>query len=202
MIWYNGNPAAKRLLVEHADTWLAAAMSTQKGKPRGVMPVQLGFDDTVGGPEPSWMGKAGLGAGGQWPDYLWYLHSLMIGAYSATGDRKYLAPFEETLALVERIRAGGRYEKKADAPPGSEVWVYNLIVGHPGFADAFWMVRELSGDRRFDPFLLANIHRQSPVVFEFLELGDEAGVFHIALANADLKCLFIGVAKLNVIDVF
>ena len=35
------------------------------------------------------------------------------------------------------------------------MWVYNLIVGHPGFADAFWMVRELSGDRRFDPFLLA-----------------------------------------------
>ena len=63
MIWYNGNPAAKRLLVEHADTWLAAAMSTQKGKPRGVMPVQLGFDDTVGGPEPSWMGKAGWAAG-------------------------------------------------------------------------------------------------------------------------------------------
>src|SRR5688572_2766836 len=154
MIWYNGNPAAKRLLLEHADTWLAAAMSTQKGKPRGVMPNQVGFDDTVGGPEPSWMGKPGLGAGGNWPDYLWYLHSLLVGAYSATGDRKYLDPFEQTFALLERIRAGGRYEKKADAPPGSELWVYNTIVTNPVFSDAFWMVRELTGDRRYDPFLL------------------------------------------------
>jgi acetyl esterase/lipase len=154
MIWYNGSPAAKQLLVEHADTWVAAAMSTQKGKPRGVMPNQVGFDDTVGGPEPSWMGRPGLGAGGNWPDYLWYLHSLLVGAYSASGDRKYLAPFEETFALLERIRAGGRYEKKADAPPGSELWVYNAIVTNPVFSDAFWMVRELTGDRRYDQFLL------------------------------------------------
>ena len=28
------------------------------------------------------------------------------------------------------------------------------IVTNPVFADAFWMVRELTGDRRFDPFLL------------------------------------------------
>jgi acetyl esterase/lipase len=154
LIWYNGNPVARRLLLEHAETWLAAAMSTQKGKPRGVIPVQLGFDDTVGGPDPSWMGKPGLGAGGRWPDYIWYLHSLLLGAYSATGDRKYLAPFDEQFALVERIRAGGRYEKKSDAPEGSELWVYNNIVTNPGFADAFWMVRELTGERRFDPFLL------------------------------------------------
>src|SRR2546425_518920 len=83
------------------------------------------------------------------------MHRLMIGAYSGTRDRKYLAPFEKTHALGARIRRGGRDGKKAGCPPGPEVAVYKLIVGHPGFADAFWMVRELSGDRRFDPFLLA-----------------------------------------------
>ena len=62
LIWYNGNPVARRLLLEHAETWLAAAMSTQKGKPRGVIPVQLGFDDTVGEPIEL-MGSPWLGAG-------------------------------------------------------------------------------------------------------------------------------------------
>jgi acetyl esterase/lipase len=154
MVWYNGNTAAKRLLVEHADSWLAAALSTQKGKPRGVMPNQLGFDDTVGGPEPTWTGKDGLGAGGKWPDYMHYIDSLMLNAFAVTGDRKYLAPFEETFALLERIRAEGKYAKKPDAPPGTEIWVYNLLVTRPEFADALWMVRELTGERRYDPFLL------------------------------------------------
>ncbi|MBI1790961.1 MAG: alpha/beta hydrolase fold domain-containing protein [Acidobacteria bacterium] len=153
MLWYNGNPAARKLLLEHAETWRAAAMSTQKGKPRGIMPSQLGFDDVVGGPEKSWMGKPGLGAGGNWPDYVYYLHSLLLSSYAASGDRKYLEPLEETFAFLDRHRPGPRYDKLPDASAGSEAWVYNKILFDHQFADAFWMARELTGDRRYDEFL-------------------------------------------------
>jgi acetyl esterase/lipase len=153
MIWYNNNAGAKKLLIEHADAWHAAAMSTQKGKPRGVMPSQLGFDDVVGGPEKSWMGKPGLGAGGKWPDYLAYLHSLMLSAYAASGDRKYLEPFEATFAFLQRINP--RFEKLGAVAPESEAWICNTIVSDSQFADALWLVRELTGDRRYDEFLLA-----------------------------------------------
>ena len=138
LVWYSGNPSARKLLLEHADAWLAAAMSVAKGKPRGIMPSQVSFSDEVGGPENSWRGKDGLGAGGQWPDYLWYPHSLMLAAYATTGDRKYLQPFEATLDF---IRANS-------ADPLS-----NEIRNHQHFADAFFVVRELTGDRRYDLFL-------------------------------------------------
>jgi len=139
MVWYSGNPAARKLLIEHADSWHAAAMSTAKSKPRGIMPSQVSFADEVGGGEASWRGKPGLGAGGDWPDYLWYLHSLMLAAYSATGDKKYLEPFEAT---HDFIRANPSDPLTAE------------IRTHQHFADAFFVLRDLTGDRRYDEFLM------------------------------------------------
>ena len=52
-----------------------------------------------------------------------------------------------------------------------------------------------------DAFLLGDVDREGPVVVELLELRDQAAVFDVALADADLEGLFVGVAELQVIDV-
>ncbi len=156
MVWYNQNPVSRRLLLEHADSWLAAAMSTAKGKPRGIVPAQVGFNDEIGGPEPSWLGKPGLGAGGEWPAYLWYLHSLFLAAHAASGDAKYLEPFHETYAFLRRHKDGsGEYTEKAGAAPGSQAWIFNKLLEAQHVADALYIARDLTGDSRYDDYLLA-----------------------------------------------
>ncbi len=155
MIWYNGNPVAKRLAIEHADSWLDAAMRTDKGKPKGVIPNQLGFNDEIGGPAPTWLGRPGLGGGANWPDYLFYLNNLLLNAYRITGDRKYIAPFEEMQAIAARHRnAQGGYTPAAGAKEGTEAWVYNHMLRDQHFSDAFQVARDLTGDKRWDDFLL------------------------------------------------
>ncbi|MGH9674989.1 MAG: hypothetical protein ACRD44_17590, partial [Bryobacteraceae bacterium] len=169
MIWYNDNPTAKKLLVEHAESWLDAAMRTDKGKPKGVMPNQLGFDDSIGGPEATWLGRQGLGGGAVWPDYLFYLHNLLLSANRLTGDRRFLAPFEEMAAIIARHRdAEGRYRPVAGAAQGSEPWVYNHMLRDPHFAEAFFLARELTGDRRWDDFLL----KAGPAYVRYRMTGD------------------------------
>jgi len=154
MVWYNQNPAARKLLLEHADAWHAAAMSTAKGKPRGVMPAQLGFNDEVGGPGRTWIGEAGLGAGGEWPDYLWYLHGLLLAAYSTSGDIKYLEPLHETYAFLRLHRdSTGGYKPKPGAQAGSDEWIFNKLLAAEHVADALFVARDLTGDPRYDDYL-------------------------------------------------
>jgi acetyl esterase/lipase len=156
MVWYNQNPVSRRLLLEHADSWQAAAMSTAKGKPRGIVPAQVGFNDEVGGPEPSWLGKPGLGAGGEWPAYLWYLHGLLLAAHAASGDTKYLEPFQETYAFLRGHKdASGTYKEKAGAAPGSSEWVFNKLLAAQHVADGLYLARDFSGDARYDDYLMA-----------------------------------------------
>lgn len=41
VLWYNQNPTVGKLFVELAENWLAASMSTDRGKPKGVIPGQV-----------------------------------------------------------------------------------------------------------------------------------------------------------------
>ena len=154
MHWYNGNPTARRLLIEHADSWLAAAMSRAKGKPVGIIPSQLGFNDEIGGPSGDWRGQPGLGGGSRWPAYNHYLQNLLLSAYRASGDRKYLQPFEATLDLLNGYHdASGNYEPIQDAPEGSPAWTFNQVLGASYFADSFFAIREMTGDERYDSYI-------------------------------------------------
>lgn len=154
MHWYNGNPTAKRLLIEHADSWLAAAMSRAKGKPMGIIPSQLGFNDEIGGPSADWRGRPGLGGGSRWPAYNFYLQNLLLSAYRASADPQYLQPFEATLDLLDGFHdASGNYQPIENASEGSPAWTYNQVLGVPYFADSFFAIREMTGDKRYDDYI-------------------------------------------------
>jgi hypothetical protein len=40
---YNNSPTLKRMFLAWADAWLGASMSTEKNKPRGIVPQEIGF---------------------------------------------------------------------------------------------------------------------------------------------------------------
>ncbi|MHC4405859.1 MAG: hypothetical protein ACYTG0_39960, partial [Planctomycetota bacterium] len=89
-----------KLFVELAENWLAASMSTDRGKPEGVIPGQLSWPDVIlgGTNSPNWW-TASHSRGTVIYDftdqqYKEYIHQLLITAYQQTGDVKFLKPIE------------------------------------------------------------------------------------------------------------
>ena len=98
---YNQNPTIARLYVELADAWLAAAMSTERGKPRGVIPAEVSFPDGMAGGtgSPNWYTASHAPETGN-EDWrrrakpTKYLYELFFNAYDVTGDAKYFEPLK------------------------------------------------------------------------------------------------------------
>jgi len=108
---YNQSPAIAKLFEELADGWVAAAMSTDRGKPEGVIPAQVSFPDGIlgGTNSPNWytashpQGTVNYDwAGTDGQRYKFYLHSLLIAAYEQTHDGKYLEPLKLEYELAAR----------------------------------------------------------------------------------------------------
>ena len=126
---YNRNPQVARLFVEWADAWVNDAMRTDRNKPRGIFPAEVGFPEgTPGGVNsPAWYRAAHPPGtvnydwdGGH---YTFYLVDLMLHAHEITGDDKYLEPFRLQRQLVDRFRA----EAPRDPVPGSPMWAAKLL---------------------------------------------------------------------------
>jgi len=108
---YNQNPEISNWFVEMGDAWVAAAMSTERGKPRGVIPAQVSFPDGIlgGVNSPNWYTASHppgtvnydwVGTRGQ--NYKDYIQDLLVTAYKQTGDRKYLEPLQSEYELADR----------------------------------------------------------------------------------------------------
>lgn len=126
---YNRNPHVAELFVEWADAWLNDAMRTDRDKPRGIFPAEIGFPEgTPGGVDsPSWYRAAHPPGtvnydwdGGH---YTFYLVDLMLLAHEITGDDKYLEPFRLQRQLVDQYRA----QKPDDPVPGTPMWAAKIL---------------------------------------------------------------------------
>ena len=109
VLWYNNNPTIGKLITELADGWLAASLSTDRGKPAGVIPTMVAFPDGLIGGHKSenwytaytgpgtinqhWRGTAG---------YKEYLLDLFRNAYTFTRDPKYLEPLRMEFELAAK----------------------------------------------------------------------------------------------------
>ncbi len=159
VLWYNQNQAIAELMIEHADAWLDAAMSTERGKPRGVIPHNIGFPNAIigGHDTDTWYGLPPNGDGitnRQWADqgYKTYIYDLLTTAYDLTGSVKYLEPLRleyELAAKYGNVPASGsgarlqtirgersavptgpnRPTPAANLVPGSEEWVAMNLKG-------------------------------------------------------------------------
>lgn len=86
--WYSANEQPRRWLTEWAEGWLAAAMSTQKGKPVGAIPPDVQAKTGEIAPYTDrWNQSAYMSGGGT------HVRDLLFAAWDWTGDERFLAPF-------------------------------------------------------------------------------------------------------------
>jgi len=100
---YNQNPTISKLFVELADGWLTATMSTERGKPRGVIPAQVSFPDGIIGGinSPNWYTASHPSrtvnydwTSPQGQRYKEYIVDLLLKAFEQTRDPRYLQPLQ------------------------------------------------------------------------------------------------------------
>jgi len=98
---FSQNTGILKLFVELADAWHYSAISTERGKPRGVIPIQVSFPEgLIGGTSsPNWYtashppGTVNYDWAGAKPQrYKAYIQQLLLTAYEQTRDLKYLEP--------------------------------------------------------------------------------------------------------------
>lgn len=98
--WYNHDEVMMRYLREYADAWVEHAMDTSMGKPVGVVPSEIRFeDDKVGGYSGRWDQIAGYRQF-DWSSYhrsAYNMYYFFISMYLLTGDGRYLEPVRETV---------------------------------------------------------------------------------------------------------
>jgi hypothetical protein len=108
VLWYSRHPGIEKLFIELTDAWLAAAMSTDKGKPRGFIPPNVAFEDgEIGGKDaPKWcQGNHARGTVNyDFGAYKNYHLDLFMLAYRLTGDEKYLEPIRLEAEAYAKMR--------------------------------------------------------------------------------------------------
>ena len=143
---YNHNPLIGQLFTRWADAWFNDAMRTDRGKPKGVFPADVGFPGgELGGiGSPNWFtGTHPRGTvNHDWirGSYKAYLINLMTLAYEITGDEKYFQPFHIQRELADQYRSN----PVPTPEPGSQAWVGKVLSegsrrGHPA-ADQVWEI--------------------------------------------------------------
>lgn len=149
LAWYNHHPEAIRLIREWSDAWLEDCLRTDRGKPYGIAPAAVRYeDDTIGGYGSNWYES----------DMYWNYYNFRGGArmmqqflatYALTGDEKYLQPIELAIQIAQKYSP----EEIKAASEGSEAWVAGVLQKSKGFARVLEEWRLLTGDSRYDDII-------------------------------------------------
>jgi len=155
--WYSRNRSAEELMSEWADTWLQAAMSTEKGKPKGIVPSMLtsGTGEPGAPNSPNWYDAPPPNQMGDYtfPSYTRYIHNLFANMYLKTGREEFLQPLRLTLPMAEQ-GMGTDYRKES---VGSGAWVRAILAFKgPAYAgQAAGQLHKFGSVREFDPYIAA-----------------------------------------------
>lgn len=150
--WYNRHPAAMNVLKEWSDAWLADCLRTDKGKPQGIVPAGIRFqDDAIGGFSDSWHHP-----GMFWPYYDFDGEADMLEQLLSAGvlfsDRKYYEPMESALGLITKY-SGTETDK---APVGTEAWAAQTLQASSNFWEAAELWRAIAQKTTYDSLLMAS----------------------------------------------
>ncbi len=156
LAWRRPDPEVVQLLHEWSVAWVSAALRTDKGKPKGIIPASVRFsDEAINGDGANWY-QANM----FWSYYDWghFSGSMMLDqlffTYTLTKDEQLLAPMFLSLDLIrseedELLRTKGNLLKK-----GSRVWAADKLI----HSDLFWGVVEqwrfYSNDSRWDDLIM------------------------------------------------
>lgn len=156
LLWQRtGDPALTAALRPWLDTWVEAALSTEGGKPAGIVPSAIRWPSgRIGSQERGWIGPMLRGDSMMdlysWPGYpVTTMIAYLVQAHVQTGDPRFLEPLVRMAELRRSYRS-----VENDGPVGSEVWAARRLPGMINEALAKW--RQLSGETRFDDLLKAD----------------------------------------------
>lgn len=161
--WYNQNPELIRLFSEWGNAWVNDADRAENGKPAGVLPAAIAFEnDGIAAHTGKWY-DPGLA----YDYYRWEslghvneLQAQLIGMYAITKNKAFLKP----LNFCYDLMISAAKETLPENPePGSLNWVKQVLLkggvdkgdtDNP-MADVFAMARQLSGSQRYDQLIEA-----------------------------------------------
>ncbi|WP_417451580.1 hypothetical protein [Kordiimonas sp.] len=168
--WNVDDPALHTALHEWARAWADAAMSTDKGKPKGVVPASLrASDQSINGDEPNW-----YDANMFWEYFNWshesgqQIYDLLLFAAQLTGDETLLAPLYASADLVEKHLKQSGNSSQTPAP-GSEAWAASHLAKAGGFWSVLSQWRLLYDKPRYDDLLKSH----GGAYIKFRLTGDE-----------------------------
>jgi len=170
VLGYNRNPTILKLYSELADAWVADAMSTERGKPKGVIPAEVSWPDGIigGTNSPNWWTSthppgtvnydwwsAKTNSGQQ---YKGYLVVLLNAVYDQTRDPRYFQPLRLEYELASEngykpdptLKGAKKSKLEPDDPgakaePGSDLWVAARIQNTDSWLDAQRKMRGRQG---------------------------------------------------------
>jgi hypothetical protein len=170
VLQYNANPTILKLYRELADAWVADALSTDRGKPKGIIPAQVAWPDgRLGGTNSAQWWAASHSPGtvnyDWWDDktntgqaYKGLLVTILSTVYDTTGDAKYFEPLRLEYELASKhgfqpdtaTRRGGKKQWNPDdlgfnADPGSELWTAARIQETGAWLEADRKIRGRQG---------------------------------------------------------
>ena len=156
LAWRRPNPQLIRLLHEWSTAWADAAMRTDKGKPKGLIPASIRFpDDAINGDGPNWY-EANM----YWDFYEWqhYAGSLMLDqllfTYTLTGDAHLLEPMFATLELIRSEQQKVSQANLASPEEGSSTWAAVSLIHNTLFWTVVEQWRDRTGDSRWDDLIV------------------------------------------------
>ena len=156
LAWRRPNPEVVRLLHEWSQGWASAAMRTDKGKPRGIVPPSVRFaDEAINGDEPTWHRSNML-----WDYYDWeegvgsMVLDQLLFTYTLTHDEKLLEPLMAALDLIQAEETGLEQTAPDVLEEGSRSWAADKLIRSRWFWSVVQQWRLLSGDRRWDHLIM------------------------------------------------
>jgi hypothetical protein len=144
-----GDPEMTRLFSDWMKTWVTASVSSERGKPKGVLPSAIHWPDGgIGGTGVDWWDPRNHSEPTLylWPSAMPMMTNTLLLTAHMTGDGSYLDP----VRAMARIRSDYLRNPVEDLEPGSEAWCASRM----GFlAETLGKYRLLSGDSTLDHLL-------------------------------------------------
>jgi hypothetical protein len=151
--WKTGEAEATRTLHEWSKAWAHAAMRTDKGKPKGILPASVRFpDEAMNGDEPTWYRANML-----WDYFDWSggasVYDQLLFTYTLTGDSALLRPLQTTLDLIRSVAPEGKMLRSEGFRMGSAEWAVARLLRSRNFWSTVGTYRRFTGDTTPDQLL-------------------------------------------------
>jgi hypothetical protein len=175
-LWYNDDPAIGQLFREWGEAWVEDAARADKGKPPGIIPPAVRFDnDEIGGYSENWYDPL-LG----WDYYPWgyfsgptemYLH--LTGMSVLMEDSSFVTPLRESLryALATPVA-----EPSHAHPAGSPPWISSVLRGKRAGQSDLASIVALADQHSADPLYREFLRRFGRPIERFRYSGDTSAL--------------------------